>query len=196
SVYVWVILYSDSTEADRQLQSYIAKTKSFELFTSSRRLAQDHSHSHSHKLEPRWMGPYIVQRITAQGKSAVLQELHSDEIKGKFHLNDLKLFVERKEHNSLDEPWQDHFMRNEETRLHVLRFQRNADKEISQQATIMREQGIPIDDGGEEFPQDQPKHQPQPNPVWWDEFVHHPVDTAGEHDPAYWMRRRVQLNPL
>ncbi|OAF55282.1 hypothetical protein VC83_08208 [Pseudogymnoascus destructans] len=150
-----------------------------------RRLSQDNNHSH--KLEPRWLGPYILHKLTPSGKSAFLQELHSDQIKGKFHLNDLKLFVSRKRHNEGDEPWEVHFKRNEDLRKRILREQRLSDVEIRRRAALNREQGIPFEE----------EYQPQqPDLSWWDDFIHFPADTADEHDPRFWENRGLDFKHL
>ena len=79
-----------------------------------RRLAQDKQKSH--KLEPRWEGPYIIDKKNDHEKSLVLRNIHSDDNKGKYHTNDVKPFVERREHVPDEESWQSIMARNEKAR--------------------------------------------------------------------------------
>ncbi|KAL8760748.1 MAG: hypothetical protein Q9184_003085 [Pyrenodesmia sp. 2 TL-2023] len=60
-----------------------------------RKLAQDNQHSH--KLEPRWEGSYKVQKLSEHGKSVWLEDLQSGKAKGKYHINDVRLYLVRKE---------------------------------------------------------------------------------------------------
>ncbi|KFY31814.1 hypothetical protein V493_00777 [Pseudogymnoascus sp. VKM F-4281 (FW-2241)] len=155
-----------------------------------RRLAQDNQHSH--KLEPRWQGPYIVHKVSPHGASAFLRELHSNSIKGRYHTNDLKLFVERQQHNTLDEPYERLFSRNETQRLQMGHQLQLSDTEIRRRANLQRELGVPMFDEDDNFQE----HHPQPNPQWWEDYVHFPANTADKPDPAYWAPRQVHLDHL
>ncbi len=61
--------------------------------SAAQRLAQDGQKNHN--LEPQWGGPYRLVKVSENGRSGLLKPLHSNEDLGKWHLNDLKIFVPR-----------------------------------------------------------------------------------------------------
>ena len=73
------------------------------LLARLRRLDQDNQHSH--KLEPRWEGPYGVHKMAAHGHSAWIEDLYSARVKRRYHINSLSLFVEGKEVGRSEEKW-------------------------------------------------------------------------------------------
>ena len=59
-----------------------------------RRLDQDHQKSH--KLEPRWEGLCIVDRVWTHGRLLRLKGINSGTVKGRYHVNDTQMYAERK----------------------------------------------------------------------------------------------------
>ncbi|KAI5783844.1 hypothetical protein DFH27DRAFT_565630 [Peziza echinospora] len=49
------------------------------------------------KLEPRWDGPFKVKRVTGKGMSAELEDLIAGKMKGRYHLGDMKPYLQREE---------------------------------------------------------------------------------------------------
>lgn len=56
-----------------------------------RRLAQDEQRSH--KLEARWEGPYKVSKVGSFGRSVWLQDLQTKQVRGRYHIDDVKIFL-------------------------------------------------------------------------------------------------------
>ena len=49
------------------------------------------------KLEPRWEGSYILSKLNYHGQSGMLATVDEESPVGRYHVNDLKLFVSKKE---------------------------------------------------------------------------------------------------
>lgn len=49
------------------------------------------------KLEPKWEGPYLFQRLTKSKVSAILENIHTGKIKGRHSLDSIKVYVQRKD---------------------------------------------------------------------------------------------------
>jgi hypothetical protein len=88
----------ESKSASKFIGKTVIKARDLVLL---RRLAQDNQHSH--KLEPWWLSPYLVKKISSNKKSAILKELHSDAVKGKYHINNLKPFIQRSDYKVANE---------------------------------------------------------------------------------------------
>ena len=116
-----------------------------------RRLQQDGQYPH--KLEPRWMGPHLVPRVTCNNKSFILEDIHTGELVGRFggpgryHLNDVKMLFQRHGHNELDRNWREHFLQNKRIRLNIQRRQKKADEQMRQEEVSRREQALPFPEG-------------------------------------------------
>lgn len=62
----------------------------------------DLDQSKGRKLEARWAGPFIIQKLFSQGRSCLLRDIASSLTVGKYHIDHVKLFVPRTE-EGLDE---------------------------------------------------------------------------------------------
>ena len=91
-----------------------------------RRLGQDNQHSH--KLEPRWEGPYRVHKMASHGQSAWIEDLHSFRVKGRYHINLLSLFIEEKEVGRKEESWRMVAELNAQTQKEVQKYMTNRAK--------------------------------------------------------------------
>lgn len=85
-----------------------------------RRLAQDNQKSH--KMEPRWEGPYVVHKMAEHGRSAWISDLHSGKVKGRYHLNALNVFLQGKDIGRSDSEWKSLAKANEQTQISVKRY--------------------------------------------------------------------------
>lgn len=59
----------------------------------------------SKKLEPRWIGPYLLSSLSENKRSARLRTVHGDAEIGRHHINNMKLYVPREEAVMQDETW-------------------------------------------------------------------------------------------
>lgn len=59
----------------------------------------------SRKLEPRWVGPYLLSSMSENQRSGKLRTLHGDKEIGRHHINNMKLYVPREEAVMQDETW-------------------------------------------------------------------------------------------
>ncbi|KAI9884385.1 MAG: Platinum sensitivity protein [Watsoniomyces obsoletus] len=126
------------------------------------------------KLEPRWEGPYVLSHINYHGRSGVLSAVHEQKIVGRYHINDMKLFVPR-ERNLIqnEQDWKTMAQQAEESRIQVeeiLEEQEKAEAERANNETEMER-----------------------DPDWWSQFVAYPDDTMEEQDPHCWSVRGVDL---
>lgn len=48
------------------------------------------------KLEYRWDGPRVVVKVSGQGNSATVKELHGEKTEKRYHVDDLKVYVTRR----------------------------------------------------------------------------------------------------
>lgn len=136
-----------------------------------RRTAQDNQHSH--KLEPRWEGPYRVHKMAGHGQSAWIEELHSGKVKGRYHVNALSFFLDGKEAGRKDELWKSVADINRQQRQQVLTHMKKAAKEK----------------GTDDEPDDEtidPKFQRQQ--------LGFPPDYGDEPDFVYWKNKAVDWN--
>ena len=51
---------------------------------------------HGRKLERKWLGPRLLTRMTRSGLSGYVRELHGEGKEKRYHINDMKLYYERK----------------------------------------------------------------------------------------------------
>ena len=83
----------------------------------------------SHKLEPRWEGPYEVEKVSARGKSVILKDLLSNKIKGHYHINDTQPYLERSRMQVPEDSWRSVAEINEGVRKDVRDYMRKSAKE-------------------------------------------------------------------
>lgn len=107
-----------------------------------RRLAQDNQKSH--KLEPRWEGPYQVGKISENSKSIMLRDIHSGKDKGKYHTNDVKPFIIRKENIPEGEEWNSVAARNDRVRVNTRNWLALRDKARQDMAVEFHKIGRPV----------------------------------------------------
>lgn len=123
------------------------------------------------KLEPRWEGPYILEKVMYHQRSGILNSLRENNLVGKYHLNDMKKFVGRSD-------------RTEETDQRWRTMAKDAQDQGEQLEKIIEKQnekgteGIGTDDQA---------------PEWWDDFIVYPDDADDKQDPAYWSTKAVTL---
>ncbi|KAF8448476.1 hypothetical protein BGX38DRAFT_1330336 [Terfezia claveryi] len=55
------------------------------------------------KLETRWDGPRLLVKLSKQGNSAIVKELHGRKTDKRYHVDDLKVYVSRQGHTYLTE---------------------------------------------------------------------------------------------
>lgn len=150
-----------------------------------RRLAQDNQHSH--KLEPRWEGPYKVQKVAEHGKSVWLEDLNSGKLKGKYHINDVRLYlVRKKERPGEQEGWRSVAAINAQVKASThdwMRAHREEKKRINHAKGLdsMEEEPVKDTDIDEKFE--------QPLPVY-------PSDYGDEPHWTYWRDRAVNLQEM
>lgn len=133
------------------------------------------------KLEPRWIGPYILESLSPNGRSGWLKSLHTEANIGRHHLNNLKLYLARE-----DSEWMNQARRTQEMEQ---RWAAEPEDTASDDVVKERQQaesnllpnhGVPVETE--------------------DTFLHwitHPLKThAEERDPAYWLRKQVDLRSL
>lgn len=85
-----------------------------------RRLDQDNQKLH--KMEPRWEGPYRAEKISEHGYSVWLRDTITNEMKGKYHADDVALWLERTEHNDDGVIWMSVAQQNREQRQLVRKW--------------------------------------------------------------------------
>ncbi|KAL9630699.1 MAG: hypothetical protein Q9204_004584 [Flavoplaca sp. TL-2023a] len=102
-----------------------------------RRLAQDNQKSH--KLEPRWEGPYTVAKISNHKRSGYLDDPHSGNRKGKFHVNDVALlYRQRKPTGDIqEETWMSVAAINDKVRADVRRWMKEMAEDQGKNAASM-----------------------------------------------------------
>ena len=66
-------------------------------------LGQDNQKGH--KMEFRWEGSYVLSKIAKHEMSRWLQNIHMCEVKGWYHINNMKLFILWKEHETKNNKW-------------------------------------------------------------------------------------------
>ena len=149
-----------------------------------RRTQQDNQHSH--KLEPRWEGPYKVQRLTEHGQAAWISELHSGNVKGKYHLNALTTHLEGKEVGRTEAEWRTVAQINAQVQNDVKKHMSNRAKERKaamnakgQDSTDYREPDLDIAD---------PKYQRQ--------FMGFPEGYGDELHFKFWKNKAINLYDL
>ena len=47
------------------------------------------------KLQPRWLGPYKLVKISKNGRSDIVHDIHTEQTVGRYHLNHLKVYILR-----------------------------------------------------------------------------------------------------
>jgi hypothetical protein len=157
-----------------------------------RRLSQDNQKSH--KLEARWEGPYRIDKLQNNGRSARISDLKTDRDIGKYHLNDLKTFCERKEYTELAKDWKTVAELNNELRGKVLRHAKEL-ASLRKEEKELKDKGL-LPQVDLKLPTDQPD-----KPCHYPEAVRFPdVDNEDgppdEGDPKYWDRKKVTLGSL
>lgn len=139
-----------------------------------RRLAQDGQKSH--KLEPRWEGPHRVTKLEWHSKTLWLEPLKGGRSK-KYHVNDVKKFVERQpEPNAPD--WKSFAKTNEEVRQKVNDWQKNRKKTLKAQGLSEKDMDV-LPDKVSAGIWDYPDNEGQ-----------------DEIDEAYWRHRAINLDDL
>ncbi|RDW59800.1 hypothetical protein BP6252_12887 [Coleophoma cylindrospora] len=147
-----------------------------------RRIAQDNQHSH--KLEPRFDGLFVITAIQKYGKAVQLADFFSGEDKGKWHVNDVKLFIQSK-----NKDWKEHFRSNSRVKKAILAKQPRTDEEIAAKARMLRE----MNSEGQNIHDEEEIGTSDVVEEWFKEFIEFPADTADEEDPGYWVKRSVNL---
>ena len=149
-----------------------------------RRLAQDNQRSH--KLEPRWEGPYRVHKMASHGQSAWIKDLHSDRIKGKYHINALILFHEGREVGRRREEWTSTAQLNDQTRKEV---QKHAKQKADEKKLTMNSMGRDSSDFREpDVDVRDQKFQKQ--------HLGFPVPYGDEGSFTFWKAKAVDLNRI
>lgn len=126
------------------------------------------------KLEPRWEGPYLLDKMNYHRRSGILKSLHGEREVGRYHVNDMKLFVGRKGASSGQ--W----------------------KTMAREAFEQKEkinEVIKVQADAEATREQQQQSEP-PDPHWWAEFVMYPDNADNEQDPAYWVNKMIHLPNL
>ena len=79
------------------------KTSKAKNLIKLKRLAQNNQKSH--KLESRWEDSYKIEKITSNEKSLWLQNLNIEELKDKFHVNDIAVFLLKVDYTEITQDW-------------------------------------------------------------------------------------------
>ena len=88
-----------------------------------RRLTQ--KRQHSHKLKTRWEDFYIVHKLTQHEKSFWLREMYIEKVKERYSINDVKLWIEKKNHENSNQNWKSITKINNQIRQNVKQWHRN-----------------------------------------------------------------------
>lgn len=125
----------------------------------------DLSNQKGRKLEPRWEGPYLLDKVSYHGQSGTLKSLHEEEHVGRYHLNDTKILVTREEKDGgSTELWKTMAKAAEDDRKELERILKE-----QEEVDTATPQGM--------------NPEASPDPDWWDEFISYPDDTAEEQEP-------------
>ena len=149
-----------------------------------RRLEQDGQKSH--KLEPRWEGPYIIDRVSAHGRSVWLKDIASGTVKGRYHVNDTQVYAERKTFEVDNETWRSVSQLNESVRVQVREWMR---KRTAAKKAENHRKGL---DSTEEL-FDPAKDQPDPK--WWEQR-YEGLGGYGDEKEWNWWRKRDKVIDL
>jgi len=131
------------------------------------------------KLQPRWAGPYRLIRITRNGQSGVLQELHTDRILKRRHLNHLKIYIPRTDKVSSN-PEEMATLNNE---THE-KWAKVMEKESDGEGTL-QEQAKAYENAVQQRALANSTWEGPPEEQWLNEFVEFPDEDREEHDPTY-----------
>jgi transposase InsO family protein len=133
------------------------------------------SNQRGRKLEPRWEGPYKLVRLSHHGQSGHLESLHEQATVGRYHLNDLKVFVPWEENERPEgEGWRTMAQA-------ALEEQANIDSRVEEDER--RETRNQMGEGNNDIPEEE----------WWMDFVAYPDEGCDEQAPEYWREREVNL---
>ena len=146
-----------------------------------RRLDQDNQKSH--KLEPRWEGPYIVDKVSAHGRSLWLKDITSGMIKGRYHVNDTQVYAERKAFEVDDDNWRSISQRNEIVRVKVREWMR---KRTAAKKAENHQKGL--DSTEEVFNPNNDRSDPQ----WWEQ-KYEGLGGYGDESAWNWWRQRGKV---
>ena len=147
-----------------------------------RRLGQDQQKSH--KLEPKWEGPYIVQSVSTHKKSVWLEDLNTGETKGRYHVNAIALFVPRRTYTDQTQSWKTVSEINSQIRADVRTWmkKRTADRKAEMHS-------LGKDSYEEELDTDTPDR------AWWETASGFPSEGYGdEAEWNYWRRKGVAID--
>ena len=103
--------------------------RTFKIFITTKclvklkRLSQENQHSH--KLKAKWKNSYIVHKLTRHDKSLWLKKMYTNEIKKKYSINDVKLWIERKKHENSKQDWRSVTQINQQIKQNVKQWQRD-----------------------------------------------------------------------
>ena len=152
-----------------------------------RRLAQDNQHSH--KLELRWEGLYIVTRVEEHRKSVWVHPLQSEKLKGKYHMNDIKIFVKRTENNSEFRDWRTVAEINEGVRTQIRKWMEHRSVEQKKKKQEWRNEGK---DPRVEERREKEKLARE----WWNKDRVAYAGAALRENEDYWTPKAVNLHSL
>ena len=92
-----------------------------------RRLTQNDQHNH--KLKTRWENLYFVDKLAKHEKNLWLKKLHSNTIKKRYSINDVKIWIERTKNNDLNQHWKFISQINDQIRQKIKIWQKKKSKQ-------------------------------------------------------------------
>ena len=139
-----------------------------------RRLSQ--KSQHFHKLKARWKSSYIVHKLTRHDKSFWLKKMYTNEIKERYSINDVKLWIEKKKHENSKQDWRSVTQINQQIRQNVRQWQRNRVK--------VKKKRLQTNDHN--F--DDEKETKKMNKKWWNVSFNISIDSYDDEIEWNWWR--------
>ena len=158
------------------------KTSKEKNLIKLKRLEQNNQKSH--KLESRWEDSYKIEKITNNKKSLWLQNLNIEELKDKFHVNDIVVFLLKIDYTKITQDWKIVANVNNQIRSDVKVWMRTRTverkKTMHQQDKNFTEKNVDTDALSQE---------------WWNvSFIFSFEEYDDELDWNYWRKKNIAIN--
>ncbi len=131
----------------------------------------------------------------------MLAGLHSDEEVGRFHINDMKPFLARQEHESPTHDWRSIAEINQQIRARVKESAKEETKRIkdAKRMTQMKKKRRRAEAREHIYiPSQEGRYEPtEPTAEnWWSDYIDFPEDYGDEEDWNFWSTQTVALDDL
>ena len=144
-----------------------------------RRLSQ--KNQHFHKLKAKWENSYIVHKLTRHEKNLWLKEMYTNEIKKRYSINDVKLWIEKKKHENSKQDWKFVTQINQQIKQNVRQWQRNRVK--------VKKKRLQTND--HDF--DEKKKTKKMNKKWWNVSFNISIDSYDDEIEWNWWKDRKKM---